>query len=740
MASLTLGDQEGNLNVLDLHSKYDFKVEALKQKAGGKAVQGSSVPLILPNDLKYNASTGRVEKVQGERRETLQAVPEALALLEGIKEPLSVLAICGPCRSGKSYILSRLLGTADAFELGHRLDPKTFGIWMGTSVLRGKDFTIVLLDTEGIDAAGARANQDAGILVMTILLSSLLIYNSLNVPYKTDLEKMQCFINLAEAVSIKKAQKRKLLEYSEHFPDFMWLLRDVSLKPTDKNGKEISPTEYLKTRVLGKEEEEDEDLDESTSDKVRKAILTFFSSVECFILERPSEKAYIMNNIASHTSRLNPDFNKGVKELIERLLKLSHAKRGYEKGSTINGMALSIMTKQYVEAVNDPKAVPALDNTWKNTIQLMQKQGIRELVGEYNLQMEAAVSVATNNGTVPLDETIENGMESHDQPSLMDLHNQVFSLVTDMLLEKIGHFGVSSGNAVVAEMQNCLIQRKESVVEYKAGDDPKGVDVIGGELFRYIQRNKELSRTFCQDLFKILSQPIREHVDNPPPDYDFEQLMEELGKARQQYSEQARGPEKWVVLQERANIQLMEEQQKAHKAELEKMEKMEELQKLYNQAKNMEQDHREIMQKMNQQHMEQMEKMKQEAAKQGQYLHKVHVEEQAMFPDVVELNVGGTHFTTCLTTLRKYPESMLATMFSGRHRLARDKDGRYFIDRDGTYFKFVLDFLRTDEVPDIPPDCLMQAYNEAQFYGLKPLIVRLAKTPTLSVKNFDRTT
>ena len=36
----------------------------------------------------------------------------------------------------------------------------------------------------------------------------------------------------------------------------------------------------------------------------------------------------------------------------------------------------------------------------------------------------------------------------------------------------------------------------------------------------------------------------------PPPDYDFDQLMGELASARQQYSEQARGPEKWVVLQE----------------------------------------------------------------------------------------------------------------------------------------------------------------------------------------------
>eukprot|EP00058_Branchiostoma_floridae_P027685 XP_002613176.1 hypothetical protein BRAFLDRAFT_73096 [Branchiostoma floridae] len=663
MASLALSGEEGNA---DLLYKHGFKVEALKPKAGGKAVQGSSVPLILPNDLKYNVSTGAVEKVPGERRETLQVVPEALGLLEGIEQPVSPLAICGPCRSGKSYILSRLLGSADAFELGHRMDPKTFGIWMGTSVLRGKDFTIVLLDTEGIDAAGARANQDASILVMTILLSSLLIYNSLNVPYKGDLEKMhgtfsiiliaymfhennehfdhflienftRCFIKLAKGISVKKGQKTKMSAFSQFFPDFMWLLRDVSLKPTDKNDKEISPTEYLKTRVLAREDEdEDEDFDESASNKVGRAILTFFSSVECAILERPSEKADIMNNIAEHTSGLNPNFNKGVEALIERLLQLSHAKRGYDKGSTVNGVALSIMAEQYVEAVNDPKAIPVLDNTWKNTIELMRGRAIKEAVVVYKQQMRAAVAKATNNGKVPLEETTEIGMNSTDlvDPSLMDIHHQVLEVVTDMLLEKVGHLGISSGNLgnenkiVVDQMQKRLVQREESTVDYKADDGTtrkqEGFIVIGGELLYYIKQNKESSRTFCQELFKSLFQPIRKRVETPPPDYDFDLLMGELASARQQYSEQARGPEKWVVLQEMTkNLEdltkdfkkikgyqkkLMEEREKAHKAELETMEKAQEVHQLYNQAQDMQKTHQETLEKMDQQHREQMEK------------------------------------------------------------------------------------------------------------------------------------
>ncbi|KAJ7308996.1 hypothetical protein JRQ81_008280 [Phrynocephalus forsythii] len=56
------------------------------------------------------------------------------------------------------------------------------------------------------------------------------------------------------------------------------------------------------------------------------------------------------------------------------------------------------------------------------------------------------------------------------------------------------------------------------------------------------------------------------------------------------------------------------------------------------------------------------------------------------FPEVVPLNVGGLHFTTRLSTLRRHEDTMLAAMFSGRHYIPTDAEGRYFIDRDGTFF------------------------------------------------------
>ncbi|XP_048255262.1 BTB/POZ domain-containing protein KCTD7-like [Haliotis rufescens] len=89
------------------------------------------------------------------------------------------------------------------------------------------------------------------------------------------------------------------------------------------------------------------------------------------------------------------------------------------------------------------------------------------------------------------------------------------------------------------------------------------------------------------------------------------------------------------------------------------------------------------------------------------------------FPAVIDLNVGGRHLTTCLSTLTKYPDSMLAGMFSGRHPVAKDKDGRYFIDVDGDVFVHVLNFLRFETVPPVKRAKEVRKY--AEYFGLRYL-------------------
>ncbi|XP_070577395.1 BTB/POZ domain-containing protein KCTD7-like [Ptychodera flava] len=89
---------------------------------------------------------------------------------------------------------------------------------------------------------------------------------------------------------------------------------------------------------------------------------------------------------------------------------------------------------------------------------------------------------------------------------------------------------------------------------------------------------------------------------------------------------------------------------------------------------------------------------------------------------VVHLNVGGTLFVTDEYTLKKDRTSQLASIRMGQ-KGGRDSERCYFIDRDGTHFSHILQYLRDGTIP--PADVAVQVHKEAQFYGLAALVERL---------------
>ena len=55
--------------------------------------------------------------------------PDALRILDAETRPVTVICIVGPYRTGKSYLLNRLMGRNNGFPLGPTLQAKTKGIW-----------------------------------------------------------------------------------------------------------------------------------------------------------------------------------------------------------------------------------------------------------------------------------------------------------------------------------------------------------------------------------------------------------------------------------------------------------------------------------------------------------------------------------------------------------------------------------------------------------------------------------
>ncbi|NWH66993.1 KCNRG protein, partial [Geococcyx californianus] len=90
--------------------------------------------------------------------------------------------------------------------------------------------------------------------------------------------------------------------------------------------------------------------------------------------------------------------------------------------------------------------------------------------------------------------------------------------------------------------------------------------------------------------------------------------------------------------------------------------------------------------------------------------------------EVVVLNVGGVRFVTRASTLQQFPESKLARMLNDDEQEFKLVNGEFFVDRDGTLFSYIMDFLRTLQV-SLPTDFsdYQRLQREAEFYGLYPL-------------------
>ncbi|KAG8591773.1 hypothetical protein GDO81_000302 [Engystomops pustulosus] len=103
------------------------------------------------------------------------------------------------------------------------------------------------------------------------------------------------------------------------------------------------------------------------------------------------------------------------------------------------------------------------------------------------------------------------------------------------------------------------------------------------------------------------------------------------------------------------------------------------------------------------------------------------------FPDVVELNVGGQVYVTKYSTLTSVPDSTLYSMFSRNNvkELPRDNRSRFFIDRDGFLFRYVLDYLRDKQLslPDHFPE-KERLLREAEYFQLNDLVKLLTPKVT----------
>nr|CAB3492878.1 unnamed protein product [Digitaria exilis] len=183
----------------------------------------------------------------------LRLSEQGLEAIRRIENPIAIVGVIGPYRSGKSFLLNQLLSLScdKGFGVGHMRDTKTKGVWIwGTPVemdVDGSKVSVLYLDTEGFESVGKSNVYDDRIFALATVLSSVLIYNLPETVREADISRLSFAVEIAE--EFYGRGKTSLLSQQS----FSGLSREISsphlqrTKLCDMEDKELEPL-YVKRR------------------------------------------------------------------------------------------------------------------------------------------------------------------------------------------------------------------------------------------------------------------------------------------------------------------------------------------------------------------------------------------------------------------------------------------------------------------------------------------------------------
>ena len=321
---------------------------------------------------------------------------------------LAVVALAGPYRSGKSFLLERVIlerDSADAgFVVGDTINACTKGLHISTKILPASnsvdgDFGVLVVDTEGLGAVDASDSHDSRNFALAMLLCSDFMYNSRGTIDQRAINELAMVANIATlirtsgapsappgstaasatpgstaasatpgstaasatpgstAASATSGGDDAADDVSAYMPAFTWVVRDFHLALQDESGRPITPDEYLDMALLPHPNAPDE------KNRVRAAIAKYFRHRRCWPMPRPvADEAMLKELSRLPIQALTPEFRAQASALRATMLAHARPKRACGTAS-ITGDMLGRLAEIYCQAINSGVA-PAIKDAW----------------------------------------------------------------------------------------------------------------------------------------------------------------------------------------------------------------------------------------------------------------------------------------------------------------------------------------------------------------------------------------
>lgn len=243
------------------------------------------------------------------------------------------------------------------------------------------------MDSEGLGGVDKNQNYDVQIFTLAMLLSSFFIFNSYGVIDENSLNSLSLVTTLAQRIQSLENEE-DVVHLINHFPTFLWVLRDFVLDLQDDEGNEINPDQYLE--YVLEETEADNDYAEEHNE-IRATLKRFFPERYCATLIRPSDDERDLQNLKSDPDLLKPEFVNQINDLRNFVLNQIQIKTVGDIGLTGSDY-ISVISK-YIDAINEG-AIPRIEDSWVAVVENQlsngyskglksYEEGIEQFKGEY---------------------------------------------------------------------------------------------------------------------------------------------------------------------------------------------------------------------------------------------------------------------------------------------------------------------------------------------------------------------
>ncbi|XP_041091429.1 guanylate-binding protein 2-like [Polyodon spathula] len=296
-----------------------------------------------------------------------EEVAKYLSTLMGVAE---VISIVGKSRTGKSYLLSRFFGDGNGFKVEHDYKACTKGIWVWARPHPSRpDTNLLLLDTEGADDFKGGVLQDKQIFLLTSLLSSSLIYNTMKSLNKSDttdiIELLQA---VREILTLDKSQEGSSGSLQDYLPNhFYFVIRDCQFE-------DCGEEEFLQY-VLNS-------MDTCMKENIKAA----FSNMEMQLLPAPMRSLKELK-----PEDLDTKFQTALSEFITRVRdKRSTPKTVSKEKTHCTPGGIVDLARSYVRKLNNNESV-CLREAAKDMTETQLNRAFREAWEEFQSYMQAVI-------------------------------------------------------------------------------------------------------------------------------------------------------------------------------------------------------------------------------------------------------------------------------------------------------------------------------------------------------------